>query len=116
MLGALARVSLNFFNFVGHGCQYVGGLKSVMMLGLCLPQKSENAMYQEFDFLFFSPLLPLLAQTVKNLPVMLEILSQEDPLEMGIVPNPLFLPGQFHEQRSLMGYNQWGNKELELTE
>ena len=28
----------------------------------------------------------------------------------------IFLPGEFHGQRSLMGYNLWGNKELDMTE
>ena len=29
---------------------------------------------------------------------------------------PAFLPGKFHEQRSLEGYNPWGHRELDLTE
>ena len=51
---------------MGHGCLYVGGLKSVMMLGLCSPQKSENTMYQEFDFFFFSPLPSLVVSDSKE--------------------------------------------------
>ena len=70
-------------------------------------------MYQEFDFFFFLPFLPWLSQTVKNLPVMQEILSQEDSLEMGIVPNPVVLLGESHGQRSLVGYSPWGHIELE---
>ena len=31
-------------------------------------------------------------------------------------PNPIFLPGEFHEQRSLGGYTPQGSKELERTE
>ena len=31
-------------------------------------------------------------------------------------PTPIFLPGKFHGQRSLMGYSQWGPKELGKTE
>ena len=27
-------------------------------------------------------------------------------------PSPVSLPGKSHEQRSLMGYNPWGRKEL----
>ena len=69
-----------------------------------------------FYFILFFSFLPRLAQTVKNLPVMQEILSQEDPLEMGIVPNPVVLPGESHGQRSLMGYSPWGHKESDLTE
>ena len=31
-------------------------------------------------------------------------------------PTPVFLPGESHVQRSLMGYNPWGCKELDTTE
>ena len=31
-------------------------------------------------------------------------------------PTPVFLPGEFHEQRSLEGYSPWGCKELDTTE
>ena len=31
-------------------------------------------------------------------------------------PTPIFLPGESHEQRSLMGYNPWGHKESGMTE
>ena len=29
---------------------------------------------------------------------------------------PVFLPGEFHGQRSLVGYSLWGRKELDMTE
>ena len=29
---------------------------------------------------------------------------------------PLFLPGEFHGQRSLVGYSPWGRKESDTTE
>ena len=31
-------------------------------------------------------------------------------------PTPVFLPGQPHGQRSLVGYSPWGHKELDTTE
>ena len=31
-------------------------------------------------------------------------------------PTPVFLPGKFHGQRSLVGYCSWGCKELDMTE
>ena len=31
-------------------------------------------------------------------------------------PTPVFLPGEFHGQRSLVGYCPWGHKELDMTE
>ena len=47
----------------------------------------------------------LMAQTVKNLIAMRETqvrsLGQEDLLEKGITPTPVFLPGEFHGERRL---------------
>ena len=31
-------------------------------------------------------------------------------------PTPVFLPGKFHGQRSLLGYSPWGLKKLDMTE
>ena len=31
-------------------------------------------------------------------------------------PTPVFLPGNFHGQRSLVGYSPWGHKESDTTE
>ena len=31
-------------------------------------------------------------------------------------PAPIFLPGDSHGQRSLVGYRPWGHKESEMTE
>ena len=31
-------------------------------------------------------------------------------------PMPVFLPGELHGQRSLMGCCLWGHKELDMTE
>ena len=31
-------------------------------------------------------------------------------------PTPVFLPGKFHGQRSLVGYSRWGHKELDTIE
>ena len=45
---------------------------------------------------------------VKNLPVVqktqVQFLGQEDPLEVEMATTPIFLPGEFHAQRSLAGY------------
>ena len=32
------------------------------------------------------------------------------------LPIPVFLPGEFHGQRSLAGYSPWGHKKLDTTE
>ena len=31
-------------------------------------------------------------------------------------PTPVFLPGESHGQRSLVGYSPWGRRELDMTE
>ena len=31
-------------------------------------------------------------------------------------PIPVFLPGESHKQKSLVGYSPWGHKELDTTE
>ena len=62
----------------------------------------------------------LIAQLVKSLPAMQE--NRLNPGEGKILrrrkwqPTPVFLPGEFHEQRSLVGYSPWSRKELDITE
>ena len=57
---------------------------------------------------------------VKNLPAMLE--TQLNPWVRKIswsrtwLPTPVFLPGKFHGQSSLVSYSPWGCKELDMTE
>ena len=77
--------------------------------------------------------------------ILVWFLGQEDPLEKERLPTPVFwpgefhglyspwgrkesgtpeqlslssvvLPGQFHRQKSLMGYSPWGHKGLDMTE
>ena len=40
----------------------------------------------------------------------------EDPLEEGMATAPVFLPGEYHGQRSLVGYDPQGHKESDRTE
>ena len=40
----------------------------------------------------------------------------EMPWRREWLPTEVFLPGEFHRQRSLSGYNPWGCKELDTTE
>ena len=42
-----------------------------------------------------------------------ESMGQEDPLEKKWQSTPLFLPGKFHGQRSLVGSSPKGCKELD---
>ena len=57
---------------------------------------------------------------VKNLPVMQETrvrsLGWEDPLEKGMATHSIFLPGESHGQRFLVGYSPWGRKGLDTSE
>ena len=62
----------------------------------------------------------LVAQVVKILSAMRETwvrsLGQEDkPWKRKWQPTPVFLPGEFHGQRSLVGCLLWGHTELDMT-
>ena len=46
----------------------------------------------------------------------IQSLIQEDPLKKGMATIPVFLPGEFHGQRSLMDDSSWGRKESNTTE
>ena len=48
--------------------------------------------------------------------MLLPSLDWEDPLEEGWQSTLVFLPGEFHGQRSLAGYSPWGCKESDATE
>ena len=61
----------------------------------------------------------LMAQTqVNNMPIMQETqlpsLGWEDP-QKGMATTPVFLPAEFHGQRSLVVYNPWDRKKLDVT-
>ena len=61
-----------------------------------------------------------MAQMVKNPPAMQETwfqsLSREDTWRREWQSTPVFLPGESHGQRSLVGYSPWGYIELDMTE
>ena len=71
-------------------------------------------------FLHFLFLTFLVAQTVKNLPSMQETQVQswvgKISWRTAQQSTPVFLHGEFHGQRSLMGYSPWACKESDLTE
>ena len=53
----------------------------------------------------------------KNLPAMQEMeemwvhsLGREDPWRRKWQPTPVFLSGEFHGQRSVVGYSPWGHR------
>ena len=60
---------------------------------------------------------------VKNLPALQEVKETwfnpwvgKIPWRRKWQPTPVFLPGESHGQRSLMGYSPWGHKESDTTE
>ena len=62
-----------------------------------------------------------MAQTVNNLPAMQEAQVQALGTWVGKIPwrkewlsTPVFLPGEFHRQRSLVGYSPWSHRVIEL--
>ena len=74
----------------------------------------------KYCFFIDSLLASLVAQMVKNLPAVQEtqvrLLEQKDPWRREWQPTPVFLPGEFQEQRSLVGYNPWGRREPDTAE
>ena len=60
------------------------------------------------------------AQMVKNPAAMQETqiqsLGREDPWRREWLPTPVYLPGEFHGQKSMDGYSPRGHKELGTTE
>ena len=63
----------------------------------------------------------LVAQMVKNLPAVQKtgvrsLVGKIWRREQQLIPIPVFLPGEFHGQRSLVGYSPGGRKEPDTTE
>ena len=63
------------------------------------------------------------ALVVKNLPASTGNIRQgfnlwlrQVPWRRAWQPTPVFLPGESHGQRALVGYSSWGPKELDKTE
>ena len=58
----------------------------------------------------------LVAQMEKNLPAVFNPWVGKISWRRKWQPTPVFLPGEFHGHRSLVGYSKWGRKELDMTE
>ena len=62
----------------------------------------------------------LVAQTVKNFPAMQKAWFNPQvgkiPWRRIWQPSPVFLPGEAHGERSLVGYSPWDCKDLDVTE
>ena len=76
---------------------------------------------QSFCILIVSCLFyaSLVAQTVKNLPAVQETRFSpwvgKIPWRRKWLPAPVFLPGEFHGQRSLVGYSSWDRSQTWLS-
>ena len=61
-----------------------------------------------------------MAQTVKNPPAMQEtgfdLWVRKIPWRREWLPTQVFLPGEFHRQRRLVGYTPWGRRESDTME
>ena len=84
---------------------------------LCFHDCAEIPKFWSWLILFKASLV---AQTVERLPTMWETevrsLGGENPLEKEWQPTPVFLPGEIHGQRALVGYSPRGHKELGMTD
>ena len=62
----------------------------------------------------------LMVHTVKNVPAIpdtwVQVLSWEDPLEMGLTNHSSILAWRIHGERSLVDYSHWGHKESKTTD
>ena len=67
-------------------------------------------------YIFYFSMASLVAQMVKNLHAKQEIQVQFLSWRKEWLPIPVFLPGEFHGQRSFTDYSPWGCKELDMTE
>ena len=62
----------------------------------------------------------LVARIIKNLPavqgIQVRSLGQKDPREKEMaIQSSILVPGEFHGQRSLVGYSPWDPKESDTT-
>ena len=101
-----------------NGLPYIGGLSSQLMLRKALKVKTGRC-----RGIAYSKILTrasLVAQMVKNLPTMQETqvrsLCREDPWRRKWQLTSAFLPGEFHRQKSLVGYSPRDHTELDTTE
>ena len=93
--------------------------------------KTLKAEALEYTLIFKSPYMPRsieqtvgflqVALVVKNPPANAEEMwfdpwVEKSPWRRKPQPTPVFLPGEFHGQRSLAGYSPWGRKESDMTE
>ena len=75
-----------------------------------VPQESENNIHS-------ASIGNILGGLVPGLPADTKICGCSSLLyKLTWQPTPVFLPGKFHGQRSLVGYSPWGRKESDMPE
>ena len=62
-----------------------------------------------------SPLIQGAQRLIWN-PDLITFIKCHHPWRRKLQPTPVFLPGEFHGQKSLVGYSPWGRKESDRTE
>ena len=100
---------------------------SVVPFSSCLPSFPASGSFLMIQFSYFGShfffliviRVTLMAYTVKSLLTKRETQIQSSgsfSWRREWLPTAMFLPGEFHGQRSLEGYSPWGLKELDKTE
>ena len=92
---------------------------SIRIIGFSWNRRTLNFV-EAFMFKFIKTQASLVVQMVKNLPIMQETwvwsLGWDFPWKRKWLPTLVFLPGEFHDQKTLVGYSPWGHKELDTTD
>ena len=90
----------------------MGGGGGGVVLALCLIKAGTICSMESHQPSHGSLSASLVVQVVKNLLAMQETrvqsLGQEDPLENRMATHLVFLLGEFHGKRNLVGYSSWG--------
>ena len=125
------RIWLNGVGLQGNECKHLSSSHPLLPAALPTPHSNKQNIYRIVKFCsFYFFIHPFskrhyyvsfsIAQMEKNLPAMQrpwfdpwigKILWRREWL-----PTPIFLPGQSHGQRSLVGYSPWGREESDMTE
>ena len=109
---AICASRLTFLQFALHFCRSRNHCKCLL--------RPNFTTYIIQSILFYLIRASLVAQRVKHLPAMWETwvrsLVRKIPWGGKRQPTPVFLPGESHGWRSLVGYRPRGRKESETTE
>ena len=99
-------------------CQ--GNWRAMHLFSLGIINGDSCLALQAFRSIYCQETASLVTQTIKNLPAMRETwvrsLGWEDLLEKGTAIDSRILAWRIHGQRSWVGYNPWGRKELGTAE